>query len=178
MARNALWDSARRPDDGEVAAMTLHLGGQTFRFADAASAAHPTYTHGYAWPLAPPFGWTTGATVAMSITALPIVQVFAGANAVAYRGTVEFLVTRTGSTDDALSFTLRHVEGGETTTRTFPAGEPTFRHTHWARETDERDNPVCSLTWALLPGEGYVLGHRAVARVGIEGPGTTCMSGR
>lgn len=113
----------------------------------------------------------------MSITAPPIGQVFAGTDQVAYRGTVEFLVTRTGSADDALRVTLRHVEGGAAMTRTIPAGEPTFRHTHWARATDERDGPFCSLTREPLPGEGYVLGHRAVARVAIAGPGTTCLAG-
>ena len=169
--------SNRQANDGEVRAMTLHIGGQTFSFEDATYAIDPDYGHTYEWFLFPSFGWADNDEVAVKITALPMVNVYANDSEAEYKDTVEFEFSRIGNADDSLSFTLSYVQGGETVTRTFPAGKEFFSNFHWASEADDDDNPVCTLTWEVLAGEGYVLGRDPVAEVDIEGPGTTCVSG-
>ena len=169
--------SNRQANDGEVRAMTLHIGGQTFSFEDATYATDPDYGHTYEWFLFPSFGWADNDEVEVKITALPMVNVYANDSEAEYKDTVEFEFSRIGNADDSLSFTLSYVQGGETVTRTFPAGKEFFSNFHWASEVDDDDNPVCTLTWEVLAGEGYVLGRDPVAEVDIEGPGTTCVSG-
>ena len=83
----------RQPNDGELRAMKLHLGGRSFAFEDATYASDTTYTHVYSWPLSPRFGWTAGERVAVSINALPMVEVYANDSEVEYGGS--------GNTDDA-----------------------------------------------------------------------------
>ena len=167
----------RQANDGEVRAMTLHIGGQTFSFEDATYANDPTYGHTYEWFLFPSFGWADNDEVDVKITALPMVNVYANDSEAEYKDTVEFEFSRIGNADESLRFTLSYVQGGETVTRTFPAGKEFFSNFHWASEVDDDDNPVCTLTWEVLAGEGYVLGRDPVAEVDIEGPGTTCVSG-
>ena len=176
--------------DPELEAMTLHIGGRTFKFADATYAFETaTSTHSYSWSLSPRFGWATGQTVAVSITALPIVVVEPprgrtgvqyGGNDNAAEATAEFIFTRTGSTDEALSFTFLHHQSGQTATRTFKAGEASFSNFHWAIDVDASNNPVCIITWQVQPGDGYVPGYGFTgvgAFVTVIGPGTTCMGG-
>ena len=174
----------RQPNDGELRAMTLHLGGRSFAFEDATYASDTTYTHVYSWPLSPRFGWTAGERVAVSINALPMVEVYANDSEVEYGGsgntddaTIEFSFNRIGSTDEALSFNFSFVQTGETATRTFQAGQEYFYLYHWVIEVDESNNPLCTITWEVLPGDGYVLGRDPIAAVDVEGPGTICMSG-
>jgi hypothetical protein len=63
----------------------------------------------------------------------------------------------------------------ETTTTKFKSGQSTLTLYHWAIETDSSNNPVCSITWEVIAGIGYVPGDPFSAVVDIEGPGTTCM---
>ena len=172
-------------------AMRLHIGGRTYNFADAGFAVNniggDNY-HTYSWnftPSLPRFNWASGTAVVVKITALPIITIEAVTATVEYGGnnnaaesTAEFKFTRTGSTDNALSFrvTNGNIFGGETATRTFKAGVSSFSNFHWAVDLDNNDAPLCLIFWQLRTGSDYVLGTPASATVAVEGPGTTCMS--
>ena len=134
------------------------------------------------------FGWAVNDEVAVKITALPIITIEAVTATVEYGGnnnaaesTAEFKFTRTGSTDNALSFKLTN--GGvfsphrETVTRTFKAGVSSFSNFHWAVDVDNNGNEVCLLIWTVRSGSGYVVGSSNEVSVAVEGPGTTCQSG-
>ena len=128
-------------EDKDREAFTLHIGERSFDFADATYAFQSgTNIHAYSWPLSPRFGWATGQTVAVSITALPILSIYSGST-VQYKEVGEFTFKRTGSTDEALSFTVSHAESGETATRTFKAGEASFSNYHWAIDVDDERQP-------------------------------------
>ena len=86
----------RQANDGEVRAMTLHIGGQTFSFEDATYANDPTYGHTYEWFLFPSFGWADNDEVDVKITALPMVNVSANGIEAEYKDTVEFEFSRIG----------------------------------------------------------------------------------
>ena len=174
-------------------AMRLHIGGRTYNFADAGFAVNniggDNY-HTYSWnftPSLPRFNWATGTTVAVKITALPIITIEAVTTTVEYGGnnnaaesTAEFRFTRTGSAKNALSFELTN--GGvfspskETVTRTFAAGQSSFSNFHWAVDVDSSNNPVCQIIWTVRSGSGYVVGSPNEVAVAVEGPGTTCQS--
>ena len=70
-----------------------------------------------------------------------------------------------------------NIFGTETATRTFEAGVSSFSNFHWAVDVDNNDAPLCLILWQLRTGNDYVLGTPHEATVGVEGPGTTCMSG-
>ena len=171
--------------DREV--LALHVGGQTFDFEDAAYALDADYEHTYSWPHDPLFGWADSDTVAVSITALPVIHMLASPYTVEYGvagnidedATVQFTFYRTGSAKETLSFTISHSESGETATRTFEAGQSSFDNYHIAIDVDESNDPVCSITWVVEPGDGYVRRQGALTsvEVAVEGPGTTCVGG-
>ena len=173
-------------EDKDREAYTLHIGERSFDFADATySFSTGTSIHAYSWPLSPRFGWATGQSVAVKITSLPILSVNRAIAQVQYSGnnnaaesTAEFIFTRTGSADEALSFTIAHWESGESWPRTFEAGQSSFSNYHWAADEDADGNPVCEITWSVQPGDGYVV-HSSdfVDVISVRGPGTTCMSG-
>ncbi|WP_419554202.1 hypothetical protein [Candidatus Poriferisodalis sp.] len=174
---------------GEQRAMTLHIGGRSFAFEDAAYATHVTYDDLYSWPLSPRFGWAENDEVEVSITAVPIVTIEAVTSTVEYGGnnnaaesTAEFRFTRVGSTDDALSFEVSHTvpnsgQSSEVATKTFAAGQSSFSNFHWAVDVDRNNNTACSFIWTVRSGTGYVVGTPSQAQVNVSGPGTTCMSG-
>ena len=128
----------------------------------------------YTWTHFQNFGWTNGQTIAVSITALPIITLEAVTAQVEHKGIAEFRFTRTGSTDEDLTFNLEFSETGETTTTKFRSGKSTLTLYHWAVDTDSSDEPLCTITWLVIAGEGYVRGDPFDAVVDIEGPGTTC----
>ena len=176
--------------DADQAAMRLHIGGRTYNFADASHSAQTlsgTLVQLYTWNFTsslPRFDWASGSAVAFKVTALPIITIEAVTSTVEYGGnnnaaesTAEFKFTRTGSTDNALSFrvTNGNIFGGETATRTFKAGVSSFSNFHWAVDLDNNDAPLCLIFWQLRTGSDYVLGTPASATVAVEGPGTTCM---
>ena len=174
-------------EDLDQEAYTLHIGERSFDFAHATySFETATSIHAYSWSLSPRFGWATGQTVAVKITALPIVTIEAVTTTVEYGGNdnaadsvAEFRFTRTGGTDEALSFTLNHSGVGfsENATRTFNAGQSSFSNFHWAVDVDNNGNPQCFISWQIFDRSHYVRGTPASALVTVEGPGTTCMSG-
>ena len=167
--------------------LALHVGGQTFDFEDATYAPDAGYEHTYSWPHDPLFGWADSDTVAVSITALPVIHMLASPYTVEYGvagnidedAIVKFTFYRTGSAREALSFTVSHSEGGETATRKFEAGQSSFDNYHIAIDVDASDNPVCTITWVVEPGDGYVRrdGALTFVEVTVQGPGTTCMGG-
>jgi hypothetical protein len=171
----------------ELTSMTLHVGGRSFAFADATTFNNFDVGDIYSWPLSSSFGWANNDEVDVSITALPVVSIVAVTATVEYGGnnnaaesTAEFRFTRTGSTDDALSFSVGHIKQGvtpETLTRTFKAGQSSFSNFHWAVDVDRSNNPGCSFFWTVQSGTGYAVGTPNTAQVNVEGPGTTCMSG-
>ena len=163
---------------------TLHVDGRTFDFSDATYSFDSTFSDVYSWSLSSRFGWATSDTVALKITEKKSIGIEAVTTTVEYGGndnaaesTAEFKFTRTGNIDEALSFTLGHVESGETATRKFKAGVSSFSNVHWAIDVWEgTTNPVCEITWYISPVPGYVISP-GEAVVTVEGPGTTCMSG-
>ena len=170
-----------QPEDPELEAMTLHIGGRTFKFVDATYDSTGDY-HLYGWPITSRFGWADTDTVAVSITAVTIVFVEPPRSGtfVEFGEVAELIFNRTGSTDEALSFTFLHNHTGETATRTFEAGQSSFSNFHWAIDRDEDNNPVCIIQWQVQPGDGYVPGEGFTGVYGfvvVEGPGTTCMGG-
>ena len=175
-------------NDNELESMTLHIGSHSFAFEDATRyGPNSDVGYTYSWPR--PSGmsaWTSGQTLAVSITAVQVVTIEAVTATVEYGGnnnaaesTAEFKFTRYGSTDNALSFrvTNGNIFGGETATRTFKAGVSSFSNFHWAVDLDNNDAPLCLIFWQLRTGSDYVLGTPASATVAVEGPGSTCMSG-
>ena len=176
--------------DANQAAMRLHIGGRTYNFAHASHSAQTlsgTLVQLYTWNFTsslPRFDWASGSAVAFKITALPIITIEAVTSPVEYGGnnnaaesTAEFKFTRTGSTDEALSFEVRNGGiFGEKATRTFKAGVSSFSNFHWAIDEDNNGNPLCLIIWLLISGDGYVVGTPHQASVAVEGPGTTCQA--
>ena len=171
-----------RLDSTEELIWTLHVDGRTFDFNDATYSADSTYDHVYTWSITNNrFGWAVSDEVAVKITEKKSISVLGG-NSVEYGGnnnaaesTAKFTFSRTGNTDEALSFTFTHVQSGETATRKFAAGQASFHNFHWAIDVDESNNPVCLITWQILgPISGYIL-NSYLDFVLVEGPGTTCM---
>ena len=173
-------------DDNELESLTLVFDSDVFDFEDATYSLDATYGHSYSWPKDPLFGWAEGATVALAITAVPVISIEAvtttveyGGNSNAAESTAEFKFTRYGSTDEELSFKLRHgtVFDGETLTRKFNAGQSSFSNFHWAVDVDSNGNPswcahfVASTFWKLPTS---LHGDPENATVKVEGPGTTC----
>ena len=167
--------------------MTLQIGDHSFAFEDATKYHHLDAGYVYSWPR--PSGmssWTSGQTLAVSITAVPVITIEAvtttveyGGNSNAAESTAEFKFTRYGSTDEELSFNLLHggVIGGETKTLKFNAGQSSFSNYHWAVDVDTGGDPKCNITWTVLYGSHYLQGTPQIASVSVEGPGTTCMGG-
>ncbi len=175
-----------RLNSTEELTWTLHLDGRTFDFNDATYSSDSTFGDVYSWSLSSRFGWATSDTVALKITEKKSISVEGGLTAsgqdVEYGGnnnaaesTAIFWFTRTGNTDEALTFSFKHVQSGETATRTFKAGQSEFFNAHWAVDVDESNNPVCLITWEILsPIPGYILNLNPSVAL-VEGPGTTCM---
>jgi hypothetical protein len=173
----------------ELTSMTLHVGGRSFAFADATTFNNFDVGDIYSWPLSSSFGWANNDEVDVSITAVQVVTIEAVTSTVEYGGnnnaaesTAEFRFTRTGSTDDALSFEVAHTvpdsgQSPEVVTRKFAAGRSSLRNVHWAVDVDRSNNPGCSFFWTVQSGTGYAVGTPNTAQVNVEGPGTTCMSG-
>ena len=173
-------------DDNELESMTLHIGSHSFAFEDATKYSSFDAGYTYSWPR--PSGmsaWTSGQTVAVSITAVQVVTIEAVTATVEYGGnnnvdesTAEFKFTRYGSTDNALSFTLNHSYSGhsENATRKFAAGQSSFSNFHWAIDVDSSNNPVCFITWQIFDDSHYDQGSPHFASVTVEGPGTTCQA--
>ena len=86
-------------DDSQLDAMKLIVDGLTLNFAFATYRLDAAANHVYTWTHFQQFGWATGQTIAVSITALPIITVEAVTAQVEHKGIAEFRFTRTGSTD-------------------------------------------------------------------------------
>ena len=179
------------PGDNEAAAWTLHMSGNTYHLDEATAIVDDGSLRAYQFRNRGRIGWANNDEVDVSITALPVVSIEAVTATVEYGGnnnaaasTAEFRFTRTGSTDDALSFEVVHTvpdsgQSPEVATRKFAAGQSSFSNFHWAVEINSSNNPVCSFVWTVRrrSGNSYVVGTPSQAQVNVEGPGTTCMSG-
>ena len=173
-----------KPSEYVAKAWTFHMSGRTFNLADAI-VVDDGNLRGYQFRNQGRLGWSKNDEVAVKLTALPIISIEAvtttveyGGNSNAAESTAEFKFTRTGSTDEALSFDVLNSSSGETATRTFKAGVSSFSNFHWAVDVDESNNPVCYIAWVIQPGVSYVDGSTSTnhaAEVDVEGPGTTCM---
>ena len=173
-----------KPSEYVAKAWTFHMSGRTFNLADAI-VVDDGNLRGYQFRNQGRLGWSKNDEVAVKLTALPIISIEAvtttveyGGNSNAAESTAEFKFTRTGSTDEALSFDVLNSSSGEIATRTFKAGVSSFSNFHWAVDVDESNNPVCYIAWIIQPGVSYVDGSTATnhaAEVDVEGPGTTCM---
>ena len=143
--------------EADVAAMTLHIGERSFDLADATHAYHTiTEINSYTWSLSPRFGWAENETVAVSITALPLVSI-SGVTQVQYKEIAEFTFTRTGSTDEALSFIPLFIGRAENPqrARSRPGSRASATTTGPLTWTTS-NNPVCEITW-----HQYLWGCRA-----------------
>ena len=173
-----------KPSDPEAAAWTFHMSGRTFNLGDATAVVDDGALRGYQFRNKGRIGWSENDEVAVKLTALPIITIEAVTSPVEYGGnnnaaesTAEFKFTRTGSTDEALSFEVRNGGiFGEKATRTFKAGVSSFSNFHWAIDEDNNGNPLCLIIWLLISGDGYVVGTPHQASVAVEGPGTTCQA--
>ena len=173
-----------KPSEYVAKAWTFHMSGRTFNLADAI-VVDDGNLRGYQFRNQGRLGWSKNDEVAVKLTALPIISIEAvtttveyGGNSNAAESTAEFKFTRTGSTDEALSFDVLNSSSGEIATRTFKAGVSSFSNFHWAVDVDESNTPVCYIAWIIQPGVSYVDGSTATnhaAEVDVEGPGTTCM---
>ena len=161
-------------DASQMAALRLHIDGVAFLFAFATYSTDATGSHIYTWTAPSNFGWKNGQTIAVSINALPIITVEAVTSQVEHKGIAEFRFNRTGSTNEGLTFNLQFAETGESVTTRFKSGKSTLTLKHWATETDSSDNPVCTITWSVTTGKGFVPGTPSVAMVDVEGPGAIC----
>jgi hypothetical protein len=178
---------APTPSDNEAAAWTVHMSGNTYHLDEATAIVDDGSLRAYQFSNRGRIGWAENDEVAVSITAVPVVSIVAVTATVEYGGnnnaaesTAEFRFTRTGSTDDALSFSVGHIKQGvtpETLTRTFKAGQSSFSNFHWAIDVDNNGNPLCQVVWQISYDSHYIQGTPHIATVDVEGPGTTCMSG-
>ena len=173
-------------NQNELKSMTLHVEGQSFAFENATESFDGDVGYVYAWPLSSSFGWADGDTVAVSITAVPVItieavttQVEYGGNGNAAASTAEFRFTRYGSTQNELSFRVRNGGqfGTEIATLKFDAGQSSFSNYYWAVDVDNVGDPYCIILWQVLHGSNFLLGDPSAAPVDVEGPGTTCMGG-
>ena len=158
-------------EDLDREAYTLHIGERSFDFADATySFSTATNVHAYSWPLSPRFGWADNETVAVSITSLPIVvhseprenhtaEIHYGG-----RG-VHFHPHREHRRSAELHRPIMSQESGETATRTFEAGQSSFSNYHWAVDVDDDYNPVCTITWKVQAGDGYVVSEGSIGGI-------------
>ena len=94
--------------DNELKGMTLHVDGYELEFEDASTTSDFDVGTAYTWPR--PSGmslWTSGQTLAVKITAVPVITIEAvtttveyGGNSNAAESVAEFKFTRYGSTDE------------------------------------------------------------------------------
>ena len=175
-------------NQNELKSMTLHVEGQSFAFEDASETVDDDVGFVYAWPLSASFGWADGDTVAVSITAVPVIFIEAVRTTVEYGGnnnyaasTAEFIFTRYGSTENEQSFQVTNggifTSSSETATLKFDAGQSSFSNYHWAVDVDANDAPLCVILWDVRDGSDYLRGTPRSATVTVEGPGTTCQGG-
>ena len=175
-------------NQNELKSMTLHVEGQSFAFENATESFDGDVGYVYAWPLSSSFGWAEGATVAVSITAVPVIFIEAVSTTVEYGGndnyaesTAEFKFTRYGSAQNELSFQVTNrgvfTPGRETVTLKFTAGQSSFSNFHWAVDVDSNGDPVCSIIWTVRDGSEYLRGTPNEVLLPVVGPGTTCQGG-
>ena len=180
--------SSLQLNQNELKSMTLHVEGQSFAFEDATESEDGDVGYVYAWPLSSSFGWAEGATVAVSITAVPVIFIEAVSTTVEYGGNdnyaesiAEFRFTRYGSAENELSFRVTNrgifTPGKETVTLKFTAGQSSFSNFHWAVDVDISGDPVCLIVWNVRSGNDFLEGTPSEARVVVAGPGTTCQGG-
>ena len=175
---------------GQSSFLALDLDGTELNFRDA-SASSVTISGGtstsYFWAVSSP-GWSDSDTVLVAIrTADPELTIEAlnddiphGLGNARAAGVAEFRVTRSyvphGETHDtSLEFNTLWKEFPDDTGGTaFDPGHATKMLRHLALDTDAQGNPVCTITFVLQPGDGYIVGSPSEATVNVKGPGTIC----
>ena len=135
--------------------LVLHLGDSSFDFSDATETPAGTDTL-YSWAN-PGLNWADDATVAVRLApALPTVGIAGGNSPVEFGGIARFAVSRTGSTDGKLPFRIRlKEEAGRTGTYHLLPGQSTVTISHLALDRDNEGNPICSITFVLVPRDVY-----------------------
>ena len=135
--------------------LVLHLGDSAFSVGDATVTTEGGLTvfvwttHGLDWP--------DDATVAVRLApALPTVSIAEGNSPVEFGGVARFTVSRTGSTEGKLPFRIRlKEETGRTGTYHLLPGQSTVTGSHFAWDRDNGGNPICSITFVLVPRDAY-----------------------
>ena len=172
--------------------LELHLDGSSLDFGDA--AVESTVIRGvsvatYSW-VGPSRNWSVNDAVAVEIRSLgPVLTIVAvndniphGLGNARTAGVAEFVVTRSyvppGETRDTrLRFsTLLQEINDPSVVLGFRHGQKTRTLAHFALDTDAQGDPICTITFVLQPGEGYLIGTPSEATVNVQGPGTTCMT--
>ena len=161
-----------------VASYQLHVGNDTYDLADATVITYQGL-HVYSWPRSPT--WSVNDTIDVSITALPVVTV-ARVNTQVQHGLsaqaiAHFRYSRTGDTSEPLYFNLKYNELSLTSSSVIKAGKSTRDQKHIAMDTDASNDPICSVTFTVEPGDGYLVGSSSSQTVNVSGPGMTCMGG-
>ena len=161
------------------ASLRLHLGIDTYDLADA-SYQFVAGT-GFLYEFSRSRSWSVNDTIDVSLTALPFVTV-ARVNTQVQHGLsaqaiAHFRYSRTGDTSEPLYFNLKYNELSLTSSSVIKAGKSTRDQKHIAMDTDASNDPICSVTFTVEPGDGYVVGSSSSAKVTVSGPGMTCMGG-
>ncbi len=157
--------------------VVLHLGSRSFGVTDAISEES---TVGgvdyfiYRWT-GSGLSWANGDTVVVRITVSPTLSIEAVSDTIEFGGIARFTVSRTGSTDEKLYYRIRLKETARTGEGALGPGESTDTVIHMARDEDNDGNPICSITFVLVPRDPYIVSTDSVATVTVSpSPGDTC----
>ena len=156
--------------------LVLHLGDSSFDFSDATiTPASGDFL--YSWTN-PGLNWADDATVAVRLAPeIPTLSIAAGSSPVEFGSIADFTVSRTGITDGKLPFRIRlKEEAGRTGTYHFLPGQSTVTISHLAWDRDNEGNPLCTITFVLVPRDAYSVSSTAGEATVIVTPssGDTC----
>ena len=73
----------------------------------------------------------------------------------------------------SLKFNTQLEESGDPGDTAFEPGYATKVLKHFALDTDDQGDPVCTITYSLQPGHGYIVGLESKATVNVTGTGCT-----
>ena len=155
-------------------------GGTPLAFETADSKTGKTRT----WNN-PGFSLSSGPPVSLSLLAPPTLTIEAlnddiphGDGDAAAAGVAEFRITRSEVPEDethdtSLEFNTLWKESSEPGDSAFEPGYATKVLKHLALDEDDQGDPVCTITYALRAGNGYVVGSPSEATVNVTGTGCT-----
>ena len=164
-----------------AAQLTLVVDGTTFAFVDADTKS----TTSRIWNSAG-LSWPDGQEVSLSLRApLPVVTIEAVSEEVAFgvANAAQFRLRRTGAVDAPLKTVCLSAKHKPTLNQNplpcdngFGTGERTDTFSHLVLDEDDNGDPICEVTFEVLPGTGYAVASPSEATVTVKGPGAICTS--